>query len=228
MIVLEHVRKVYNGGKPDEFLAVDDASLRIQSNRVTVFKGPSGSGKTTLLNIIGCMTRPTAGRIFLRERETTHLPERFLTELRRKTFGLVFQRFNLIRGVSVLENVMAPAYPTGRPHAMLVEQAAHYLEMLKLESRSRTRVEQLSSGEAQRVAIARALINDPEVVIADEPTAHLDTRMSVQFMQIMERLLLAGKTILIASHDPAVYESSLVDTTVELRDGRIVPGPVTV
>src|SRR4030043_1861695 len=123
MIELVNIRKVFNMGKPNEFTAIDGISLQIDSNKMTVFKGPSGSGKTTLLSLIGCMARPTSGRIHLMAREITSLPERFLTEIRRNTFGFIFQQFHLLKGITVLENVMLPAYPVGERHATLKKRA---------------------------------------------------------------------------------------------------------
>jgi putative ABC transport system ATP-binding protein len=222
MIVLDNIRKVFNQGRPNEQVAVFDASLTIEEGKVTVFKGPSGSGKTTLLSIVGGMARPTSGRIRLRDRELTSLPERFLTGVRRQTFGFIFQQFNLIRGISSIENVMLPAYPNGEKYRLLRQRAAGLLEMFNLSGKASAKVQFLSGGEAQRVAIARALINDPPVIIADEPTAHLDTRLSQEFMEIMDRLHREGKTIIMASHDPVVYASPIVDKTVEMRDGKIV------
>lgn len=223
MITLQNVTKIFNAGKPNEFVAVEDVNLSIDSHRVTVLKGPSGSGKTTLLSILGCMARPTSGRITLKEREITSLPERFLTEIRRETFGFMFQQFHLIKGITALENVMIPAYPTGEKHASLKKRANELLDLLNLANKATSRVEWLSGGEAQRVAIARALINNPAVIIADEPTAHLDTKLSREFMEIMRRLRTQGKTVLIASHDPLVFESDVIDEAVEMRDGKIAP-----
>jgi putative ABC transport system ATP-binding protein len=222
MIELIEVRKVFNAGKPNEFVAVDGIGLSIDSNKVTVLKGPSGSGKTTLLSLMGCMARPTAGRITLEEREITSLPERFLTEIRRRTFGFIFQQFNLIKGISALENVMIPAYPDGQKHTVLRERAMSLLGLFNVSPKALSKVEWLSGGEAQRVAIARALVNDPSVVIADEPTAHLDTKLSKEFMGIMMDLKREGKTVVIASHDPVVHDWDGVDRVVEMRDGRIV------
>jgi len=222
MIELTDIRKVFNTGKPNEFVAVQGVSLKIAAGRVTVLKGPSGSGKTTLLSILGCMTRPTSGRIMLHEREITSLPERFLTEIRRSTYGFIFQQFNLIKGITALENVMVPAYPRGEKHALLKQRAMALLEMFNLGSKASSRIEWLSGGETQRVAIARALINDPEILIADEPTAHLDTKLSYEFMETMRRLKDEGRTLLIASHDPIVFTSDLADRIVEMRDGRMV------
>lgn len=225
MIHLQDIRKVFNAGQPNEFVAIEGVHLSIDSHVVTVLKGPSGSGKTTLLSLLGCMTRPTSGRITLQEREITSLPERFLTEIRRETFGMIFQQFNLIKGLTALENVMLPAYPKGEKHAVLKRRAMDLLALLNLAGKALARVEWLSGGEAQRTAIARALINNPAIVIADEPTAHLDSTLSLEFMEIMRQLKTDGKTILIASHDPIVYDSDVVDRMVEIRDGKIVsPG----
>ena len=117
MVELKHITKIFNRNRPDEFTALEDVSLLVEARKVTVFKGPSGSGKTTLLSIIGAMAKPTSGRVFVDGREITSLPERFLTEIRRRTFGFIFQQFHLIRGISALENVMLPAYTTGERHA---------------------------------------------------------------------------------------------------------------
>jgi putative ABC transport system ATP-binding protein len=221
MIQLDDVKKVFNAGKPNEFVSLRGVSLSVEANRLTVFRGPSGSGKTTLLSLIGCMSRPTSGRIHLFDREITSLPERFLTEIRRKTFGFIFQQFNLIKGVTALENVILPAYPSGEKFSSLKKRALELMELFNIAPKAESRVERLSGGEMQRVAIARALINNPQVVIADEPTAHLDTPLSMEFMEIMGRLKKDTKTILIASHDPIVSDSPLVDRIWTLRDGRI-------
>jgi len=222
MIQIMDVRKVFNMGKPSEFVAIDGVSLDIDFGKVTVLQGPSGSGKTTLLSILGCMARPTSGRIMLRDREITSLPERFLTEIRCRTFGFIFQSFNLIRGITALENVMIPAYPSGEKYARLKERALHLLETFDLAAKATARVEWLSGGEAQRVTIARALINNPEVVIADEPTAHLDTRLSTELLDIVRKIKDEGRTILIASHDPIVHDATMVDRVIAMRDGKIV------
>lgn len=221
MIELMNVKKVFNAGKPNEFVAIEGINLAIDSRKVTVFKGPSGSGKTTLLSLVGCMARPTSGRIMLFDREITSLPERFLTEIRSTTFGFIFQQFNLIKGITALENVMVPAYPRGEGHSSLKKRAMSLLELFDLSSKGSSKVEWLSGGEAQRVTIARALVNNPSVVIADEPTAHLDTKLSKEFMDIIKKLKEEGKTVLIASHDPIVHESETVDRVIEMRDGRL-------
>ena len=236
MIELTNISKCFNAGKANEYRAVDDVTLTIDLGRVTVFKGPSGSGKTTLLTLIGCMSRPTSGRIRLsgvrptcfpkneldEGIEITSLPERFLTEIRRSTFGFIFQHFNLVKGISVLENVLLPAYPLGEGHSSLKKRGMTLLEMFNISRHATSAVDWLSGGELQRVAIARALINNPSVIIADEPTAHLDSKLSSEFMQTLGSFKTEGKTILIASHDPIVYESSLADAVVEMRDGQMI------
>lgn len=222
MIELQRVTKIFNKGNANEFLAVDNVNLTIDPLQITVLKGPSGSGKTTVLSIIGAMAKPTEGRVYIHGREITSLPERFLTEIRRKTFGFIFQQFNLIKGITALENVMIPSYTTGEKHSLLKDRAMNLLDTLSLSGKAGYKIEWLSGGEAQRVAIARALINNPEVIIADEPTAHLDTRLSQEFIDAMAVLKGKGKTILIASHDPLIYASDVAERVVELRDGRVV------
>lgn len=221
MIELKGIRKVFNAGKPNEHIALDNITLTIRAQTITVFTGPSGSGKTTLLSIVGAMSRPTSGRIVLAGREITSLPERFLTEIRRKFFGFIFQHFNLLPGISVLENVMLPAYPTGEKFMVVQERARHLLNHFNLSHKSQVKARWLSGGETQRVAIARALMNNPAFIIADEPTAHLDTKLSRDFMELILRFKAEGKTILIASHDPVVHGADMVDTVVEMRDGRL-------
>ena len=235
MIELGGVTKTFNSGRHNQFTAVDDVSLTIQPGRQTILKGPSGSGKTSLLALIGCMARPSSGRIRLQGIRTsffepsdnadtldiTSLPERFLTEIRRSTFGFIFQQFNLIKGVSALENIMLPAYPTGESPASFRTRALELMELFSVARHATAPVEWLSGGELQRIAIARALINKPAIIIADEPTAHLDSKLSQEFMEIIGSLKDEGKTILIASHDPIVFDSPLADTIVSMRDGRI-------
>lgn len=222
MIALHEVSKVFNQGQPNECRALREVSLRLERGGITVFKGPSGSGKTTLLTLVGCLARPTAGRIMLDGRLLSNLPERFLTEVRRHTFGFVFQQFNLIRGLTVLDNVMLPAYPLGKPYRELRSGARALLDRFGLGAKADSRVEWLSGGEAQRTALARALINDPAVLIADEPTANLDSALSREVLALLGELAMQGRTVLISSHDPLVFEAVQVDRIIELHDGRMV------
>jgi putative ABC transport system ATP-binding protein len=219
LIKTEHVSKVYNPGMPDEIKAISDISIEINKGEIVVLKGPSGSGKTSLLSLLGCMSRPTEGGIIINGRDVAKLPERSLTKIRRKEFGFIFQQFNLIRGVTVLENVMLPLYPTDRTFSDISKRAEGILDKLNIHHKRDFKIQRLSGGEQQRVAIARALINDPEAILADEPTAHLDTKLSETLIDIMLQLNQEGKTIIIASHDPIVYEKAFINKIVEMRDG---------
>lgn len=221
MIKTENVTKYFNKGNPDEVIAVNDVSIEIKGGDFAVLKGPSGSGKTTLLSLIGCMSRPTSGKVIIGGRDVSHLPERFMTRIRRNTFGFIFQQFHLIRGATVCDNVMLPLYPTGIKLSRLREKAEEILYNLGIENRKDFPVQKLSGGEQQRAAIGRALINDPDVILADEPTAHLDTHLSEEFLSIMRNLQQQGKTIIIATHDPLVYENEHVNLIIEMRDGRV-------
>ena len=223
MIELINIKKAFNQKLPNEYWALHDISLTLETGKVTALRGPSGSGKTTLLTIIGCLSRPTSGRVFFQGEDISALPERFLTELRRRSFGFIFQQFNLIKGLSAVENIILPAFPTGRPRAELIAAANELLARLQLGHRAQAKVEWLSGGEQQRVAIARALINDPAVIIADEPTANLDTALSREFMTILESFTASGKTVLLTSHDPLVVDSSAVHRVIGMRDGRLIP-----
>lgn len=222
MIQLNQITKVYNAGRANEFRALHGIDLQVAANSVTVLTGPSGSGKTTLLSVIGCMARPTTGRIFVDGQETSSLPETFMARVRRSTFGFVFQDHNLIKGISVLENTMLPAYPGGEPFRPLKDRAMAILERLEIAHKANRRSDELSGGERQRASIARSLINDPAVVIADEPTAHLDTGLTGAFLEIVSDLAVQGKTLLIASHDPLVARADAVGRVLEMRDGKLL------
>ncbi len=221
MIRLENVTKLYNEGRPNEVAALRGIDLDIARDSVTVFRGPSGSGKTTLLSVVSCMARPTAGRVHLDGRMVSGLPEAFLTQERRNTFGFVFQRFNLIRGLTVLENVVLPAAPLGEPARDVEARARMRLEMLGMTGKADTPVEHLSGGETQRAAIARALINDPPVLIADEPTANLDTTLVLRFLDIIEALRGEGRTVIMTSHDPRIWEAPGVGRVITMTDGQV-------
>jgi len=149
MIEITNIRKVFNSGKPNEFVALDGVSLSVDGRGITALKGPSGSGKTTLLSILGCMARPTSGRVTVSGTEVTSLPEKFLNEIRQKTFGFIFQQFHLLKGITALENVMLPAYPSGEKHSALKQRAMHLFELFGLVPKALSRIEWLSGGEAQ-------------------------------------------------------------------------------
>ncbi len=222
LIELTAVTKVFHEGQHNAVFALRGIDLVIEPDSVTVLQGPSGSGKTTLLTLIGCLARPSSGRVRISGQTVSTLPEPHVADLRRRFFGVVFQQFQLINGLSVTENVMLPAYPSGRSHREIRNRAMTLLDRLGLFRLGEERVERLSGGEQQRVAIARALVNDPHVVIADEPTANLDSDLTRAFLEIAEDLRGGGKTLILSSHDPRIYESRLADRVIRLLDGRIV------
>jgi putative ABC transport system ATP-binding protein len=221
LIFTEEATKVYNPRRPDEVRALDRVSVQVERGEVVVLKGPSGSGKTTLLSLIGCMARPTSGRVVVEGRDVAKLSEEALTRERRRRFGFIFQQFNLISDLSVLDNVLLPLYPVAVKPAEMRRRAEAALGELGLQGKGARRVRRLSGGEQQRVAIARALVNQPEIIIADEPTAHLDHQLSDELMRILESLNREGKTIIISTHDALISSHRIVDRVIAMRDGRV-------
>jgi len=221
VIVTERVTKVYNRGRPDEVRAVDGVSLSVLRGDAVVLQGPSGSGKTSLLSLMACMSRPTSGRVVVDGRDVARVGEEALAEIRRRRFGFMFQQYHLIPELTVLENVLLPLYPVAMGWSEMRRRADAVLTTLDMAGKGRRKVRSLSGGEQQRVAIARALVNDPEVVIADEPTAHLDRALARDLMQVLHELKRQGRTLVIATHDPLVFEHPLVSRRLAVRDGRI-------
>lgn len=224
-IQLQGVEKYYNRGEPNQVHALRDVDLYITSNETICIHGPSGSGKSTLLAILGGIIGPTSGSAMVDGRKLARVPDRFLTLYRRQHIGFIFQRFRLIPELSVLENVTLPLLPLGIRPAERKRRGLELLKRLEIDHRRDFLAAEISGGELQRAAVARALINDPSIIVADEPTAHLDTRLSEDFLSIMAELKNDGKTIIIASHDPLVSESTIVDRCLYLRDGRLANAP---
>jgi len=216
------VTKIYNRGKPNEVTAVKDASLQIDEGSLVVLKGPSGSGKTTLLSMIGCQTKPTRGEVIILGRRISKLPERFMNLHKRNHIGFIFQHFQLIAGMSVLDNIVLPLIPEGISPKERSNRADQLLKQFNLGHRRRFKVSSLSGGEQQRVAIARALINNAGILLADEPTAHLDSALTSDLLNYIKNLKLAGHTILITSHDPIICQHPAVDRVFEMKDGRMI------
>jgi len=221
---LDRVSKLFDSAAGTEVPAIVDVDLTISENSTVLLTGPSGSGKTTLLSLIGCLVRPTSGRIRVGGAEITRSSEEMLALLRRERFGFVFQSHHLIRGTSALQNVMVPALPCAHFDGDLRGRSLALLDRFGLAGRAHEKVERLSGGEQQRVAIARALINDPEVFIADEPTGHLDGLAAGAFLDFISELQQQGKTVLVSSHDVVLSESDRFSRVLELRDGRVSRG----
>ncbi len=221
MIELEKVTKIYNQGQVNEVVALDRVSLQVEKNSMVCLRGASGSGKSTLLSIIGCVFQPTSGRVAIAGKQLSRLPDRFMTLHRRRYIGFIFQRFNILPSLSVQDNIMLPLIPLGIPPVQMREMAGRLMERFAITHRRDFPAGQVSGGELQRVAIARALINDPPLILADEPTAHLDSRLSGEFMTMLADLKSAGKTIIITSHDPMVTEHPAIDRIIDVKDGRL-------
>lgn len=220
-IELEGVVKRFHEGEPGEFTALHGIDLCLAQGQVHLLAGPSGSGKSTLLALIGGIARPSEGRVRLAGAPLSGLPEHHLAALRRERIGFIFQRYHLVPGLTALENVRLPGLPLGWPRERLQARALQVLAELGVAPRAHERVERLSGGEMQRVAIARALLTDPPLLIADEPTAHLDAALGQQFMDIVASLKGRGHTWVIASHDPRVIDAPVVDRIVHLADGHL-------
>ncbi len=223
-IELTSVHKYYNQGQENEVHALKDVNLTIARQEIVCLRGPSGSGKTTLLCLIGCVFGPSSGRAAVGGKQLQRMPDEFLTKYRRETIGFIFQHFNILPHLSVEKNVALPLLPLGISPREQKDRVGSLLERFGIEHRKNFKASQISGGELQRVAIARALINDPPIILADEPTAHLDSRRSHELMEYLVSLRQDGKTIILTSHDPLVTEHAGVDRIVDVQDGRIVSG----
>lgn len=222
LVIVEDVTKIYNRGAPDEVRAVRGVSMSVSSGEVLVLEGPSGSGKTSLLTVIGCMSRPTSGQVLVGGRRVSRLSEVALTSIRRSTFGFIFQHLHLIPNLSVEDNIMIPMVPTGLSTVEMKQRVRRVLAEMHLEHRRTALAGRISGGEQQRTAVARALVNDPAIVIADEPTAHLDSALSSELLDILADLNSTGTTLIIATHDPRVIEHPIVNRRLLLGDGALV------
>lgn len=221
-IQLESVSKIYNQGQVVEVVALNRVSLTVAAGEMVCVQGPSGSGKSTLLSIVGCIFSPTSGRATIGGKKISRLPDHFLTRYRRELIGFVFQNYNMIDHLSVLENICLPLLPLGVSPEKRENKADRLLERFNISHRKNFPVNQLSGGELQRVAIARALINDPPIIVADEPTAHLDGKLSLEVVDMLAALQREGRTLLITSHDPIVSEHPAMARVISVRDGQIV------
>jgi putative ABC transport system ATP-binding protein len=220
MIRMHNVSKTYRAGGED-VTAVAGISLHIPRGKVTILAGPNGSGKTTLLSLMVGIISPSSGRIFFDDQDLARLPERFVSKIRRERTGIVFQERYLMRDTTVIENLAVPLIPTEMSHSEVYAKAKSMLSRFGLEGKEGTRVNAISGGQKQRLTIARALVNDPDVIIADEPTTHLDEELLGMFAQYIIDWKRLGKTIVIATHDPSLLSGIQVDQAVRISQGRI-------
>jgi putative ABC transport system ATP-binding protein len=221
IISIKNLSKIFNKGQHNQVNAVLDVSLSVQSNQCVVIKGPSGSGKSTLLSILGGLAKPTKGEYICLDEKVSRWSEKFLTQFRREHIGIVFQNFNLINGLTVEENVAMPLLPMNLSVKDIKDKSKQTAKHLQIDHRLSFKVDTLSGGEMQRLAIARALINNPDIIIADEPTAHLDTELAKDILEIFNQLKAEGKTLIIASHDPLVESHPMIDKVFCMRDGQL-------
>lgn len=219
MIKTEKLCKLYNHHLRHEVRAIYDINLEIPKNSFVVFTGPSGSGKTTLLNVIGTLDRPTEGRVFIYGHDITSFSDIALSRLRREKIGFIFQDFHLIPRLSSWENVSYPLIPLGISLKKRLESAKLLLEKVGLGDRLDHSPEELSGGQQQRVAIARALVNNPEIIIADEPTSNIDDETSMQILEFLKELKTKGATILVVTHDSRFEKAA--DVIFKMKNGRI-------
>ncbi len=219
IISLKDVWKVYHVGDTD-INALAGISLDIKEGEFVVIMGPSGSGKSTMVNMVGCLDVPSKGHIYLNGEDISELYESDLAQIRGKTIGFIFQQFNLIPTLTALQNVMLPMSFLDTPVEERIVRAKELLELVQLDDRTNNKTTQLSGGQQQRVAIARALSNEPEVILADEPTGNLDSKTGVIVMEYLEKLHSEGKTIIMVTHDPKM--SKYAERVIYIKDGKAV------
>lgn len=218
IVQLRDIRKTYQMGLVT-VQALRGVNLDIQPSEYVSIMGPSGCGKSTLLNLLGCLDRPSSGHYLLGDQDVSQLDDNALSGVRGSRLGFIFQSYNLIQQLTVVENIEVPLYYQGRPEAESRAVAEEVATRVGLSDRLDHKPYELSGGQQQRVAIARALVNDPLVILADEPTGNLDSASGVEILRIFDDLNRQGKTILLVTHDPGVARSS--SRTIRLRDGLI-------
>jgi putative ABC transport system ATP-binding protein len=218
LVELRNVSKIYHLGG-EEIRALDDVCLDIQGGEFLAIIGPSGSGKSTLMHILGCLDSPSKGTINLDGVEIQHASRNQLAQIRNRKIGFVFQFFNLLSKLTVLQNVELPMIYSGVGSKERHDRAMAALKLVELDHRTKHRPSQLSGGQQQRVAIARALVNNPKIVFADEPTGNLDSNTGNAILKLFEKLSDEGRTIAIVTHDPGI--AGRTRRQIEIRDGKI-------
>jgi putative ABC transport system ATP-binding protein len=218
IIHLEGIRKSYFMGK-QELQVLKGIDLDIDKNEYVALMGPSGSGKSTLMNILGCLDSPSGGQYVLNGQDVSKMADDDLADVRNKEIGFVFQQFNLLPRLTALENVALPLVYAGVSRKERTEMAMDVIKKVGLEDRSHHKPNELSGGQCQRVAIARALVNNPSLILADEPTGNLDTKTSIEIMQIFGQIQAAGNTVILVTHEEDIAKHA--HRIVRLRDGLI-------
>jgi putative ABC transport system ATP-binding protein len=219
IIQFEGIEKRYDLGGEAEVRALRGVDLIVQAGSYVAIMGPSGSGKSTMLNLIGCLDRPTAGNYFLGGTDVSRMPDDELSEARGRKIGFIFQSYNLIAQLTVIENIQVPLIYQGKDVRDYQDHSIQLAELVGLGDRLHHRPSQLSGGQQQRVAIARSLVNDPLLILADEPTGNLDSHTGAEVLDMIDRLNAAGKTIVLVTHDPKVAERA--HRVLHMMDGLI-------
>lgn len=222
MIRLVDVVKKYEVNQNESVIALDNINLEIKKGEVVVLRGSSGSGKSTILSLIAALSKPTSGEVVVGDERISKLPDSFASDFRRNTIGFVFQKYNLIPTLSVEENIILPLVPINLDAKEIKAKLERVLGMFHIAHKAKQLVKNLSGGEQQRVAIARANINNPQIILADEPTANLDAKLSFSFVEIVKELKAEGKTIVIATHDPLFFGLDVVDREIEISQGKLL------
>jgi len=217
MIKLVNVSKKYK-----DVDALKDINLEFKEGEFIVLKGVSGSGKSTILSLVAGLLKPTSGEVIVDKQHISKMADHFCSEYRGDNIGFIFQRYNLIPTLSVKENILLPLLPKNFDEALLEKKLHYVMELFNIEHKENSTVKNLSGGEQQRVAIARANVNEPKIILADEPTANLDEKLSLEFIEIIKELKSSNKTIIVATHDPLFFELDLVDKIVEVKAGKIL------
>jgi len=219
IIETKDVKKVYNQGKPNELVVLKDIDMKVNRSEMIGVYGPSGSGKSTLLHIIGCLDRPTSGKVYIEGKDVSGLTDDELALIRGQKIGFVFQQFNLISSLTALENVEMPLRICNVKKKEAAKRAKKLLSSVGLGERINHLPSQLSGGEMQRVSLARALANEPDIILADEPTGNLDSKTGKEIIDLMEELNRKGFTFVIITHDPLIAKCA--SRKLNIKDGKI-------
>ncbi len=222
MIKLKNVTKIYELNKNDKVVALNNINLSFNEGELVVLKGASGSGKSTILSLIAALSKPTSGEVIVDGKRISKLPDNFAALYRRENIGFIFQKYNLIPTLNVEDNILLPLVPTNPDETQAQNKLINVMERFNISHKKDAIVRNLSGGEQQRVAIARAHINDPKIIIADEPTANLDEKLSLHFIEILKELKRSNKTIVVATHDPLFFELDFVDRVIEVYNGKVI------
>ena len=222
MIKIENLNKIFNENKANEFHALKNINLQIKNNTCIILKGVSGSGKSTLLSIIATLMKPSNGVVKIDETTVSKLPDLHASEFRAKHIGFVFQNYNLFSSFSVNENIAMATTTLNLSSKTIKDNVAKAMKIANISHKENQTVSNLSGGEKQRCAIARAIVNNPEIIICDEPTANLDKQNSLNFLKMIEELKALGKTIIIATHDPIFDTCEFIDVVFHMEDGKII------